>query len=129
MTDITTDTSTDAWHDDLGTPENPKSEREAAFWKYHDENPDIYDGFDRFARDVVRSNRDTFGAQAIFERLRWFMAIERDEDSFKVNNNYSGYYARLWMRNNPTQRGLFRRRRLRAQHAPTVNSPADLAYL
>lgn len=120
---------TDIWYDDLGTPDNPKTEREQAFWEYHAENPHIYDGFDRFARDAVRSQRDTFGAQAIFERLRWYMAIERNDDAFKVNNNFSSYYARLWMRNNPEQRGFFRRRKLRATHAPSITGPENLAYL
>lgn len=120
---------TDIWYDDLGTPDNPKSKREEAFWKYHEKNPDIYAAFDRFAQDAVRSKRDTFGAQMIVERVRWYMAIEREDDAFKVNNNFSGYYARLWMRDNPQQRGLFRRRRLRAKHAPSISSAANLAYL
>lgn len=121
---------TDTYFDDLGTPDNPKTEREKAFWAYHEKNPHIYEAFDRFAKEAVQSQRDTFGAQMVVERVRWYVAVERnDDDGFKVNNNFNGYYARLWMRNNPEQRGLFRRRKLRAKHAPDTPPAEHLAYL
>lgn len=122
---------TDIWQDDLGTAENPKSDRERKFWEYHAENPHIYEAFDRFAQEAVKSQRDTFGAQTVVERVRWYCNFEesRYADTFKINNNFSGYYGRLWMRNNPQHRGLFRRRKLRAKHAPATPSAEALAYL
>lgn len=101
--------------DDMGTPENPRSEMEKKFWEYHRKNPHIYWAFDRFSHEAVRSRRDSFGASMVIERVRWYLNVETDsDDGFKVNNNFKAYYARLWTRNNPQHKGLYYKRRLRA---------------
>lgn len=98
---------------DMNIPDDPLCANEAKFWKYHEKNPKIYEVFDRFAREIVRAKRDQFGVSLIVERIRWFTNIETDSaDGFKISNNMKPYYARLWMRNNPKHKGLFKTHRL-----------------
>lgn len=101
--------------DDLGTPDKPKNALEAQFWEYHKTNPKVYSLFGKFAGEAARANRGNFGVGAIFERMRWFTAIETFGEEYKLNNNYRAYYGRLWMRDNPEYDGFFSTRVLRAK--------------
>jgi hypothetical protein len=110
--------------DDLGTPDRPKNVLEAKFWAFHESNPKVYLLFSKFAVEAAQANRGTFGVSAIFERMRWFTNIETRGEEFKLNNNYSAYYGRLWMRNNPEHDGFFSTRTLHARKI-TVEETTD----
>jgi hypothetical protein len=101
--------------DDFGTPDRPKNVLEAKFWAFHEINPKVYLLFSKFAVEAAQANRGTFGVSAIFERMRWFTNIETRGEEFKLNNNYSAYYGRLWMRDNPEHDGFFFTRTLLAK--------------
>ena len=97
--------------DDLGTPDHPLSRMEAAFWEFHLENPVIYELFDKFTRQSIAAGRKHFSHVIVVERIRWATMVETiHKDDFKINNNHRAYYARLWMRNNPSYEGFFRTR-------------------
>lgn len=73
-------------------------------WKdFHNNNPQVYDLFVRFARQARdRERRQRFGARMIWERLRWYTQIEtNDATAFKLNDHYPPYYARLLMLEHP----------------------------
>ena len=53
--------------------------------------------------------------KALFERVRWHVAIEQGDDVFKVNNNLTSHYARLIMTCEPDLAEFFETRELRAQ--------------
>ncbi len=99
----------------FGTPDKPTNNLEKKFWEFHKDNPNFYVLFSRFTMDVVASKRERFGVSMIIERIRWYTAIETRNDAFKINNNFSAYYARLWMRDNPEHDGLFSTRELTAK--------------
>lgn len=65
------------------------------FWKYHSENPELFDLYLKFARQLKNSRRNEYGIAAITERIRWHFAVETVGDDFKINNNYKSCYARL----------------------------------
>jgi hypothetical protein len=110
--------------DDLGTPDRPKNVLEAEFWAFHEINPQVYLLFSRFAFEAALANRGSFGVGAIFERMRWFTAVETRGADYKLNNNYRAYYGRLWMRNNPDFEGFFSTRTLLAKKI-TVEEASD----
>lgn len=87
---------------------------EEKFWEFHKENPHVYELFDRFAQEAVKSGRDVFSIAMLTERIRWYTDIETTGSEFKISNNFRAYYARLWMKNNPEHNGLFRIKKLRA---------------
>lgn len=82
------------------------------FEKYHRENPHVYAMFKKFALQSA-SRRSRFSARAVFHRMRWQSMIEGN-DEFKINNNYSPYYARLFEQEYPDLAGFFEKRKTRA---------------
>ncbi len=85
---------------------------ERKFWAYHNQNPHVFELFERFAKEAARLHGH-YGAKAIFERVRWHMDVETvDAEEFKLNNNYTSRYARLFMLKNPGFDGFFRTREL-----------------
>jgi hypothetical protein len=61
------------------------------------QNPLVWRQFERFALDAI---------QAVMERVRWETEIERAED-FKVSNNWTAYYARIFALKHPAYRNYF----------------------
>jgi hypothetical protein len=84
------------------------------FEMYHKENPQIYEAFERFSLDVIRTGRKYFSAEMVINRIRWYTTIESDNDKFKVNNNYKPHYSRMFEENHPEYKGFFRKRRSHA---------------
>lgn len=81
------------------------------FWRFHQDNPDVYERLVVMARSMVTRGRSRIGMKMLFEVLRWeyFMSTETDEP-FKLNNNYTAYYSRLIEHNNPELFGVFTKR-------------------
>ena len=90
----------------------PISER---FEQFHADNPRVYATLLRLAHEWV----DVFGhrkvgMKALFEVARWQISLATSDPDFKLNNNYTAYYARLLMREHPALDGLFDLRRSEA---------------
>lgn len=83
------------------------------FWQFHCENPHVYDLLVKLARDVKARGKGSYGMKAIYERARWFYNIEKGDREFKLNNNFTAYYARLIMENEPDLQDFFETRKQR----------------
>jgi hypothetical protein len=81
------------------------------FIKYDNENPQVWEKFKYFTLQAIRSGRNNMGSKAIMERIRWYTMVETSsKDVFKINNNYSAFYARKFMKKHPRFDGFFRTR-------------------
>jgi hypothetical protein len=109
-----------AWGAKFGTPLRPMNPREAEFWKHHDVNPRMYELFNQFAGQAV-VRRPRYSSDAILHRIRWFTDIESTGEPFKVNDHYSAYYARLWMRDHPEHAGFFETRATRVRTSKALD--------
>jgi hypothetical protein len=109
--------------DDLfafGTPDAPSNKLEDAFWKFHNENPHVYELFCKFTSKAINRGYKRFSADMIMHRIRWETAITTTEQfvppgetqSLKLNDHHVSYYARLWMRDHPGYDQFFRLRNL-----------------
>lgn len=78
--------------------------------QYDADNPRVYVLFKQYAQQMKATGREHFGAKAIFERIRWEMALHTYGDEFKINNDYTAYYARKLMEDMPEFVGFFRTR-------------------
>ncbi len=79
-------------------------------WReFHAANPHVYAHFERLALKAAQF-RVRFGAKAIWEVMRWEMAINTTEAEPKLNNSYTAYYAREFVRRHPEHTGLFEMR-------------------
>lgn len=74
------------------------------------ENPQVYRLFIRFALEAKRAGLRKFGSSAIFERIRWEIAILTSDKDFKLNNNHRAYFARKAMMEFTELAGFFETR-------------------
>lgn len=83
-----------------------------SFEEFHEENPRVYDVMVRLAREyIARTGRRHLGMAQLRERVRWEIAMKTSDPDFKINNNYTPYYARLIMTREPDLDGIFALRR------------------
>lgn len=81
------------------------------FEEFDRANPNIYHLFRRFAFEAQERGFKHFGAKAIMERVRWEVRMDTTGNSeFKINNNFTAFYARKLMRDYPSMAGFFRTR-------------------
>jgi hypothetical protein len=85
-----------------------------SFKQYHQENPKIYEAFKRFAFQLIDRGYNKIGARQILEVIRWETMVTGN-DQYKINNNYSGDYARLFEKDHPHCNGIFMKRLLKYQ--------------
>jgi hypothetical protein len=84
------------------------------FREFHEANPQIFALFKRFAQDA-KARRPRFSARTILHRIRWYTAVETDDPAgFKINNNWSPFYARLLILEDSSFDGFFELRRSKA---------------
>lgn len=83
------------------------------FFDYHRANGEVFFLLYHFALKVRARQITHFGIAAIFERVRWEMAMTtKDPQGFKMNNNHRAYYARLLALYDPTLAEMFETRQL-----------------
>ncbi len=84
------------------------------FLRFHTKYPQVYRLFVKFAKQLLDKGLQTIGSKMIIERIRWEVATESmDEDGFKINNNYTCYYSRLFMNDHPQHQGCFETREIK----------------
>lgn len=85
------------------------------FEAYHAAHPEVYAALVRFTHEAKQTSPHA-GIRMIWERMRWFMYIERRQadSEFKLNDHFTSRYARLIMEQEPDLAGVFELRGLRA---------------
>jgi hypothetical protein len=83
------------------------------FLAFHADNPRVLALLLRFADELIAAGRRRFGIAALWERMRWFVAVEtRSATGLKLNNSYRSFYARLLLLLRPALVGVLETRRL-----------------
>ena len=80
---------------------------EERFELFHRANPQVYEALRELSMRLAATGRRTFGMKALFEALRFSYALQTSGESYKINNSYTPFYARLLMRNEPQLAGFF----------------------
>jgi len=89
------------------------AEIDAAFERYHEKHPDVYDLFCRYARELKRTGMKRYSARAIMHRIRWhrWTSAHPVDRTFKVSNYWSARYARMYATDHPDEAQFFGFRR------------------
>lgn len=95
--------------------------RVRAFWSFHQRNPDVYGRLKGMALRLRDRGHKHYGVKGLFEVMRWHHALATT-DEWKLNNNYTAFYARLLMREVPALRGFFVVRHARADEEPSCET-------
>lgn len=83
------------------------------FSKFHTENPHVYKAFESQVFRAIGLGKKKIGAKSIVEWIRWEVYLSTNDISFKINNNYTSYYARLFVEKHPEHADIFSFRKLR----------------
>ena len=101
------------------------------FRRFHADNPHVYATLVKLARRWRRSRpRRKCSTKMLFETARWYLDLRGAGEPIALNNNYTAFYARLIMDQEPDLQGIFETRRQRASldAAPDTDlSPAGAA--
>ena len=80
------------------------------FEEYDEKHPEIWDHFKSLALELIDHGVEHWGAKAIFEVIRHGRAVRHGDHEFKVNNNFTGDYARKFHSEFPQHDGFFETR-------------------
>lgn len=85
------------------------------FLKFHGDFPKVYELFEKFTLQLIYKGHTKLGAKMIIERIRWEMATDnsKDDKGFKINNNYTCYYSRLFGQKHPQYAKFFEYREVK----------------
>ena len=86
--------------------------KQAKFERYHAENPEIWEEFKKLCFDLIRAGRRHYSADGILHAIRFNTVIRGGKD-FKINNNYSSMYSRMFTANFPQHKDFFEQRILK----------------
>lgn len=85
----------------------------AAFEQFHAANPQVYRALRSFAFEARRRGARRIGIRMAWERLRWWSQFEVNRtgsEPWRLDNNWTKFYARRLMRDEPELAGLFETR-------------------
>ena len=85
-----------------------------AFDKFHADNPHVYEWFKRNALALQARGRTHYSARTMLHAFRFHTDMTTTDDTFKINNNWSPWYARMLMEDEPTLEGFFETRTAKA---------------
>ena len=106
---------------------------EVAFWNFHNAHPEVYRYLVKFAYEWRETKGDGIhlGIKALFERVRWEIGLHDSQDSPKLNNNHTAFYARLIMDCNKNLKNIFvlRRQRIASTIGPVNDKLPDVKHI
>ena len=91
-----------------------KTELQEKFEQFDRDNPKVWKLFQNFAFRAIRKGFNHYGAKTIFEAIRFHCDIFTTDTDFKLNNNYTAYYARKFHRVYPHYDGFFETRKIKS---------------
>lgn len=87
-----------------------------AFVKFHKANPQVFELWCKFSNMLI-ARQKMISTNLVINRIRWEIYFEsntRDEDEFKINNNFCPWYGRLWIKKYPQHADKIRFREIRS---------------
>lgn len=83
------------------------------FISFHEDNPHVYEEFERQARRLLSMGRTRYSAWTIITWIRFEQDLRTTGDPFQINNDYTALYARLLIHRCPEFNGFFELRRMK----------------
>ena len=91
---------------------------------FHQQHPEVWDLFVRFTTEMIDKGFSHYSCKAIFERIRWEKDAGGDGiELFKLNNNYTAFYGRRFMKAYPEHEGFFRTREQTSESESATGLP------
>ena len=86
--------------------------KQELFCSYDQEYPEIWKEFEKTTLKTLQKGFKNYSAKGIFEIIRWHTGVGTDgKDVYKVNNNFTAFYARKFAKEHPEHKEFFRTRK------------------
>jgi hypothetical protein len=91
------------------------------FDRFHRNNPAVWELFVQYTHTMIATGRRRYSARMVIYRIRWETDLTtKSGDGFKINNNHTPYYARLFNQEYPHHVGFFSLRRIQGETDLTI---------
>ena len=80
----------------------------AKFEEYHLNNPQVFEAFKKYSKELVDAGIKVGSANSVLHRLRWEAEINAIADDYKFNQNYAVEYAVMAMLVGAVPMGFFK---------------------
>ena len=111
---------------DCDTDNSRYGEMQKQYERFNEAHPEVWAYFVVFTNQLIARGFRNYSAQhGVFARIRW-ETDQADIDgnsTFKINNNYSPFYARRFMSEYPQHDGFFRTRVQTSKEEPATGLP------
>ena len=98
------------------------------FCIFHRANHHIWVLFCRFADQARARGLKRYSARAIFHLIRWHTVMNNiTDEGVELSNDYSPYYARMYMATHPGSEGFFKLKKLPSQDKPAYGT--DIPFI
>ena len=92
----------------LTFPVKAQSQLEEKFLEFHAKHPEVYVALSLLAhRWRGQKPHARLGIKMLMETVRWELALGAKDETPRLNNNHSAFYARLLMAQEPALVGIF----------------------
>lgn len=88
----------------------------AGFEAFDLAHPDVWDLFERLTFELIDAGRKHGSADMVLHRIRWDYETSTQEQTPKVNNNYSAFYSRKFTEKHQEHKEFFVRRHSKADY-------------
>ena len=100
---------------------------------FHNKHPEVWDLFVKFSFEMITKGYKNYSVKGVFERIRWEMDAGGDGvTTFKLNNNYTAFYSRRFMKAYPQYNGFYRTRKQTSGEEEATHlselTPSDYSY-
>ncbi len=87
-----------------------------AFDEFHRDNPKVYELFKSYALRAIDKGKKKASAKMLINAIRWEHYLETvTDDEYRINDAFTAYYARLFIRDFPDYDYLFELRAIRTK--------------
>lgn len=98
----------------------------AKFAEFHNAHPWVYDRLKELALELKNSGVRHYGISGLYETLRYEASLNcKDEEGFKLNNNFRALYARELARDEPSLSDFFKFRLRKPRGTQSVQPEVD----
>jgi len=77
------------------------------FKEFHSNNPQVYEEFLKYARDMKQTGHQRYSQYGIMHRIRWENDLKTTGSEFKIDDSFTPVYARLAEYQHPDLKDFF----------------------
>lgn len=97
------------------------------FAVFHEAHPELYKEFVKRTFALINRGKTHYSADAILHIVRYHSEVDgRNMEEYKINNNYSSRYARLFIKDHPAHEDFFKTRKINKKDFQSQTTPRQL---